>query len=311
VRKPFIKFLGLLCLIILATASCAPGGSSEGPASFQVIDQLGRVVTFEKAPERIISLAPSNTELLFALGLGDKIVGVTDWCDYPSDALEKDKVGGFSTPNIETIVALEPDLIVAANIHQTEVIPQLENLGLTVLALNPQTVDEVVEAIEMAGNATGMDAAAELLVEDIESRKATVESLVSELAEEEIPRVFYIIWHDPLMTVGGNTLQSEVIGIAGGQNIFGDLSDYPTVSLETLLDRDPQVIVVGTGHGEAQSAPWQWVQSETRLDDTEATSEGRVYQIDADLMDLPGPRTIDGIEEMFRLLHPELANEIE
>ena len=301
--------LCLICLALPVTVACATGDSSAPTGSIEITDQAGRVVTLDAIPQRIVSLAPSNTEILFALGLNDSIVGVTDWCDYPPEALEKDSIGDFYPPNIEAIVAMEPDLVVAANIHKDEYVPQMESLGLKVIVLDPKTVDEVIDAIAIAGEATGTEDAASQLAEDMQARIDDVQSLVSGLSEEEIPRVFYVIWHDPLMTVGNDTLQDEVIQLAGGQNIFDDLSGYPVVDLETILDRDPQVIIVGSGHDVEQDATFQWVQNEARLRDTEAAREGMIFKIDADLVDRPGPRIVDGIEEMLRLIHPELAGE--
>jgi len=309
VKRLLAIALCLICLALPVTVACATGDSSAPTGSIEITDQAGRVVTLDAIPQRIVSLAPSNTEILFALGLNDSIVGVTDWCDYPPEALEKDSIGDFYPPNIEAIVAMEPDLVVAANIHKDEYVPQMESLGLKVIVLDPKTVDEVIDAIAIAGEATGTEDAASQLAEDMQARIDDVQSLVSGLSEEEIPRVFYVIWHDPLMTVGNDTLQDEVIQLAGGQNIFDDLSGYPVVDLETILDRDPQVIIVGSGHDVEQDATFQWVQNEARLRDTEAAREGMIFKIDADLVDRPGPRIVDGIEEMLELIHPELAGE--
>jgi len=309
VKRLLAIALCLICLALPVTVACATGDSSAPTGSIEITDQAGRVVTLDAIPQRIVSLAPSNTEILFALGLNDSIVGVTDWCDYPPEALEKDSIGDFYPPNIEAIVAMEPDLAVAANIHKDEYVPQMESLGLKVIVLDPKTVDEVIDAIAIAGEATGTEDAASQLAEDMQARIDDVQSLVSGLSEEEIPRVFYVIWHDPLMTVGNDTLQDEVIQLAGGQNIFDDLSGYPVVDLETILDRDPQVIIVGSGHDVEQDATFQWVQNEARLRDTEAAREGMIFKIDADLVDRPGPRIVDGIEEMLELIHPELAGE--
>lgn len=304
------KVLGVLGLIALVATSCSPGSAPAGSGSLaiEVTDQLGRVVTLDKVPQRIVSLAPSNTEILFALGLGDKVVGVTTYCDFPAEAKEKPKIGGFSTPDIEKIVALAPDLVVAAPIHGKEVIPQLESHGLKVLALAPRTLDEVMQAIEMTGKATGTEPAASRLVDEMKARTEAVTSLVATLPAESRPRVFYVLWHDPLMTASPGTLQGQLIDMAGGQNIFAELSSmYPTVDLEVVLQRQPQVIVAGTGHGEGSAAPLEWARSETRLRNTEALTQGKVFEIDANVVSRPGPRIVDGLEEMLRLVHPELA----
>jgi len=157
------------------------------------------------------------------------------------------------------------------------------------------------------GKATGTETQARRAVEDMETRMATVARLVAGLSAEGRPRVFYVVWHDPLMTAGGDTTQSELIDLAGGRNIFDDLSKYPTVDLEALLERQPQVIIAGSGHGSAQNSPLEWAKSEPRLKNTETLIQNRVFGIDADIVSRAGPRIVDGLEEMLRLIHPELA----
>jgi iron complex transport system substrate-binding protein len=301
------KTLGLLVLVVLIITSCSSGGGSSGQSAIELTDQLGRVVKLDKMPQRIISLAPQNTEILFALGLGDKVVGVTTYCNFPPEAQEKPKIGGFSTVDVEKVVSLSPDLVVAALIHEKETISQLESHGLKVLALAPKTLSEVTQAIELVGKATGTETQARRAVEDMETRMATVARLVAGLSAEGRPRVFYVVWHDPLMTAGGDTTQSELIDLAGGRNIFDDLSKYPTVDLEALLERQPQVIIAGSGHGSAQNSPLEWAKSEPRLKNTETLIQNRVFGIDADIVSRAGPRIVDGLEEMLRLIHPELA----
>jgi iron complex transport system substrate-binding protein len=276
-----------------------------------ITDQSGRTVTLGKIPERIISIAPANTEILFALGLGDKVVGVTNYCNYPSEALEKERVGGFSTPDIEKIIALEPDVVFAAPIHEAEVIPQLEDLGITVIALTPETIDETYDAIELVGTVTGVQENASFLIENMKSEVSAVTSLVANLSNQEKPNVFYIVWHDPLMTAGGDTLPGQLIELAGGRNIFANLSGYPTVSIESLLYGEPQVIIAGTGMGSGADAPLEWAQAEPRLQETAALQEGKVLSINTDLTGRFGPRIVDALYEMFRLIHPDLATHLE
>lgn len=306
-----VKVFGLLSLLVLVAASCSSAGAPSGQSAIEVIDQLGRVVRLDKVPQRIVSLAPSNTEILFALGLGDKVAGVTTYDNFPAEAKEKPKVGGFSTPDLEKVVALAPDLVVAAPIHEKEAIPQLESRGLKVLALAPKTVTGVMQAIELMGKATGTEASARRLTEEMKARIGEVTTLVASLPAEAKPRVFYVLWYDPLMTVGPDTLQGQLIEMAGGKNLFADLASYPTVDLEVLLQRQPQLIIAGVGHAPSDDAPLQWAKSEARLKDTDALRQGRVFGIDADIVSRPGPRIIDALEEMLRLIHPELAAKLQ
>jgi len=305
-----VKTLGVLILVVLVVtlcSSCSSGDKSSDKPAIEITDQLNRVVKLDKVPQRIVSLSPQNTEILFALGLGDKIVGDTTYCNFPPEAQEKPKIGGFSTVDIEKVMSLSPDLVVAALIHEKETIPQLESHGLKVLALAPKTPDEVIQAIELTGKATGTEQEAHRVVDDMETRMAKVARIVAEIPADARPRVFYVVWPDPLMTAGGDTMQSQLIDLAGGKNIFDDLTYYPTVGLETLLERQPQVIIADIGHGSAKDSPLDWAKSEPRLKNTEALIQGKVSGIDADIASRGGPRMVDALEEMFRLIHPELA----
>ena len=301
----------LLVSVALSAAACSTENVATNNGSIQITDQLGRTVALNGTPQRIISLAPANTEILFALGLGDKVVGVTEYCNYPTEAQNVSKVGGFSTPDIEKIISLEPDVIFAAPIHEAEVIPQLENLGLTVIALAPETIDETYDAIELVGTVTGVEETAASLIEDMRSSIDSVTSLVDNLSDEERPNVFYIVWHDPLMTAGGDTLPGQLIELAGGNNIFANLSGYATVSIESLLYGEPQVLIAGTGMGSGADAPLEWAQNESQLQDTEALKEGNVFSINTDLTGRFGPRIVDALYEMLRLIHPDLAAQLE
>jgi len=271
-----ISVLLMVTLLFLATA-CIP---EPLPGTF--IDDLGRTVEIEKVPQRIISLAPSNTEILFALGLGDKVVGVTEFCNYPEAAKAKPKIGGFSTVDIERVVALEPDLILAAAIHEETVIPALERLGLTVFALAPKTLDKVLDNITLVGELTGKSREATRLVTSLEERIKVITDKTRAVAER--PRILYLTWHDPLWTTGSGTIEDDLINKAGGENIAYDLTGHKTIDLETVVQRNPQVIIVTTGHGEAKDLPFHYIRNEPRLEVTEAVMTDRVYQIDADII---------------------------
>jgi iron complex transport system substrate-binding protein len=275
-----------------------------------VVDGLGRTVNIEQIPQRIVSLAPSNTEILFALGLGDKVVGVTEYCNYPEEAKAKPKVGGFSTVDIERVVHLEPDLILATHIHSQTVIPALEELGLTVLALTPASLDELMSSITLVGKITGQDKIASNLVDDLGKRVEAVANKTQDLTLNQRPRVLYLTWHDPLWTRGKDTLVDDIISKAGGQNIAYDLSGDKTIDLETVLHRDPQVIIASVNMGTGEDLPWQYVRTEPRLKNTEALLNNRVYKIDGDLIHRPGPRLVEALEQVAQFIHPELFKEI-
>lgn len=288
-------------LSILLCLGCAP----KSPLG-NIVDGLGRSVTIDKIPQRIVSLAPSNTEILFALGLGDKVIGVTEYCNYPQEAMTKPKVGGFSNVDIEKVVSIEPDLVLATHIHGKTVIPALEKLGLTVVALTPGSLNEVLDSITLVGKLTGQSREASKLVNDLRTKIEAVADETQNLSPDQKPRVFYITWHDPLMTAGTETLADDVISSAGGQNIAYDISGDKAINLETVIHRDPQVIVASVGMGSGEDLPWQYVQTEPRLENTQALFNDRVYKIDGDVIHRPGPRIVDALDQMARFIHPEL-----
>jgi iron complex transport system substrate-binding protein len=308
--KNTLKKLGTIFLVtvffVSLVTSCAKTPESATPAPLQITDQLGRVVTQKETPQRIVSLAPSNTEILFALGLGSRIVGVTDYCTYPPEAKEKPSIGGFSTPNIEEIIVKSPDLVLANVIHKDKAIPQLESKGLTVVALNPKTIDEVFAAITLVGKVTGAEKEADRLVADMKDRIKDITKKTGSLAESQKRRVLEIVWHDPLMAAGSGTLHDELISKAGGINIARNLADYADISLEAVIAANPEVMIADIGMGEGEDLPFQFLVSESRLKDTDARKNNRVYAINVELVSHPGPRTVEALEKLAKFIHPEL-----
>ena len=273
------------------------------PKSFpiRVVDDFGFEVVINKTPERIVSLAPSNTEILFALGLGDKIVGVTDYCNYPPEALKKPKVGGFSTINIERVLALNPDLVVAAYGNGAETVETLRGYGITVIALNPRNLTDVMRDIELLGKVTGTEENATKLVEMMKRKIREVEEMTANNTRR--PKVAHILWHDPIWVSGNGTFIDELIRIAGGTNAFGDLKGWKIVSIEDLLARNPGIIIVnsGTGMGGKRNILYDWAIRE--LKDVKAVKEGRVYVIDSDIISRPSYRLVYALEEIAKIIN--------
>ena len=211
-----ICLLGMASLIVVSLfAGCTTEPEDNNgdeitptPPKFpmEITDYAGRLVRIEAEPQKIVSLAPSNTEIVYALGLEDRLVGVTTYCDYPEAAKDKPKIGGFTTVDIEKVLEIQPDLILAANIHISEIVPVLEGFDLTVLVLDAKTLDEVLLSITLAGKCTGREDKASQLVGEMEKRISAITDKTANLTEAQIPCVFYITWHDPLMTVGGESL---------------------------------------------------------------------------------------------------------
>jgi len=297
---------GLLCLVLSLITGCGTSPPQTTSPLPEVTDQLGRVVGLEAIPQRIISLAPSNTEILFALGLADRVVAVTDYCNYPPEAADKPSIGGFSTPNIEEIIALSPDLVLATSRHEDKVIPQLEDKGITVFALAPRTLDEVLEAIILAGEIAGAEANAAELVWEMHQRIKAVTDKTASLPLEQRPATFYVLWHDPLKTAGSGTLQDELIQKAGGANIARETTGYANISLEVVVNENPAVIIAGTSHGSSDDQTYQFARTESRLNGSGAHQYDRVYAIDSDLTSRAGPRLVLGLEELAEFIHPEI-----
>jgi len=295
-------------IALFLSASCVSPPESALPSPIEVIDQLGRTVALDKTPQRIVSLAPSNTEILFALWLSDRVVAVTDYCNYPPEAEAKQTIGGFSTPSIEEIVSLSTDLVLATSRHEAKIIPQLEDRGLNVLALNPETIDGVLEAIILTGMVAGVEERAAELVAGMRQRIESVTDKTDGLPLEQRPATCYVVWHDPLMTAGSGTLQDELIEKAGGLNIARELTDYADISLEAVIAANPEVIIAGAGHGSGADQTFQFAKTEPRLRDTEARRHDRIYAVDVDLTSRPGPRIVEGLEEFAQFIHPELFN---
>jgi len=278
-----------LILTIIPLAACTEIDDNDGP------------------PERIISLAPSNTEILFALGLGDYVVGVTEYCNYPPEARQKTMIGGFSTTDIERVIELDPDLVLATGMHEETVVPHLRDKGIKVLVIDPQTLDEVCMDIALIGVETERFEESNMLVTDIENRIKAVISKVSSASEK--PSVFYVTWHDPIWTLGRDTITHELIETAGGSNIFSDSEGHIETNLETVIARNPEIILASAGHGAAEDSPVTWAQTDDRLRGIDARNNGRIYQVNVDLVTHAGPRAIEGLELIAELIHPEIFGE--
>ncbi len=307
------RMLRKIALLLLATvlftgllAACS-SSTTPTPSSFTITDSNGRVVTIKNNhPQKIVSLAPSNTEILYALGLADRIAAVTDYADYPPEATAKPSVGAYDNPNLEAIVAMEPDLILATDGQPQATLDQLESRGLTVVVIIPHSIDEVLTMITLIGKVTGQDEEAATLVADMQKRIDAVTEKTKNLTTAEKPRVFYIIWQDPIWTTGSGTFEDALIELAGGVNIAHELTGYATISLETVIAANPQVMVAGVGMGTGEDAALQFLQTESRLVSSDARRNNRVTGINMDVVARPGPRIVSALEEFFKIIHPEL-----
>lgn len=287
------RVTALVLIVALATPSAALG--------FTVRDMQGRDIVLAAPPRRIISLVPSATETIFALGGEDRLVGRTDFCDYPPAARAKASVGGMINPNLETIVALKPDLVVVTSSgNSEETFKRLGQLGIPVYQVAAERIAEVKDVTRRLAALTGRDAAVGPLLDAIDRRVAAVRQAVKSYGR---PRVLYVLWPDPLIVPGRRALVTELIDIAGGDSLTAaDADDYPRYSLEAAVAKSPEVIVLAN-HG-SQSGPIA-IDRWRRLTSLPAIKTGRIHSVDGNLMHRYGPRVLDGLDQLARAIHPE------
>jgi len=290
--------------------------NEQTEALHNLVDDTGYVTSMDAFPNKIISLAPSTTEIVFALGLDDKIVAVSDYCDYPYNfsawiaAGNMSSIGDFSDPNMEVIASLEPDLILATAGVQGETVGTLRDLGYKVLVLNPANIDGVMQNIELVGNATGKTEEAKTLIANINSRIDNVVNTVA--AATSTPTVYYEVWYDPtsLWTAGSKAWQNELIEKAGGVNIFNDQDlDYFQSSAEAVIERNPDVILLpeeGMGKGDPFWGSLDAVKERPGWDSISAVQNDRLVTVDSNTIARAGPRVADIIEDLAEAFHPEL-----
>ena len=285
-------------------ATVSPGKESlQFPLTVQ--DDLARKVQIAKKPERIVSLSPSNTEILFALGLDKQIVGVTKYCDYPPEALKKPRVGGFADPGLELIVNAKPNLVLAGSIHQ-ELIHRLEELNIPVIALEPKSIEQVLEKILLVGKATGANEKAQNLVESLTKQINEVEAKVKNLPEDKKSRVFFELYQDPLTTIGGKSYIHDLLTAAGGKNISGSLKqEWLTYNTEQILAQNPEVIIFVRMHGSKQMI--EQVKKRPNWQNISAVKNNRVYYLSNENIVLrPGPRLGEGLKTLAGMIHPDI-----
>ncbi len=318
-KTKYIIMASVVIVLVISAALIYNYYAGQSPGSgveslHNLVDDSNYVTSLSAYPNKIISLAPSSTEILFALGLGDKVVAVTNYDDYPYnftawiEAKNMTSVGDFKEPNMEVIASLSPDLILVSGGVQEESIGTLRELGYKVLVLNPTTVNGVLKNIELVGNATGKNAEATALVNEIAGRVETVVNKVAEAASK--PKVYYEVYYESTSswTIGSQAWQTELIKKAGGTNIFEDQAiDYYQYQVEALINRNPDVIVLpasgmGTGGLESLDA----VKARPGWDTTSAVQNDRLYRIDSNIIERAGPRVADAIEQLAVFFHPDL-----
>ncbi len=285
--------------------------ADEAPSesrSQTVTDGLNRVVELPGVPSRIVSLAPKNTEILFAIGAGEQVVGVTTHCNYPPEAQEREKVGGFSAKSLslEKIVGLKPDLVLSSGDIHRQIVEQLENLKIPVVALGAESLAGLYVEIELLGKITGHDTAAQDLVKSMQDRVSRVKERAARIPAEQRVKVYYQVWDNPLSAAGPGSYIGEMIELCGAINIVSDPSArYAKISEEVVLAKDPEVILAPSMQP-GQVTREQFT-SKPGWGDVSAVRNDRIYLLDGDTISRCGPRLVDALEAMSRFLYPEPA----
>lgn len=288
-----------------STAPSPPAPSARAAYPSTLTDDTGREVVLEAEPERIVSLAPSNTEIVCALDACDLIVGVTDFDDYPPEIADVDKVVVGAQVDVEAVVAAEPDLVIAAGneFTPTTVIEQLIGLGLPVMTLYPESLDEIYADIELLGDALDRSEAARSLIDDMAARVEDVRATVAEL---DRPRTFYevSVFEGTIYTAGEGSFLASLVETAGGDPITGDALST-SIELEDLVAADPELILLGDAAYDPTVTP-EAVAARAGWESMSAVADGRIVAMTEDtVITRPGPRIVDGIEALARAIHPE------
>ena len=288
----------LTAILVIGLWFVAPTEAEE------IRDDLGETFSFSSVPMRVISLAPSNTEMLFALGVGNRIVGVTEYCNYPPEANSINKVAGFNTVNLEKVVQVRPELVLAIRGNDMESLRSLRQLGIPVFSFDIQNLDQVSSALRRLGALLGVEKRANTIADSLESRVRLVRREIKDVPDK--PKVMWGYWGDPIYTAGAKTMIDDVIETAGGKNM-GRLAKgaWPQISLETVVQWAPDVIITthvpgGVGH---------LLNEINRLRETDgwklipAVRSGRIHYVEADWLLRPGPRLVDALQSVAHLLH--------
>jgi iron complex transport system substrate-binding protein len=307
IRRVTAAFLltALLVLSIIALSACGAGDDTASPSAspsagpITVTDDSGATVTLAQPATRIVSLAPANTEIAYAIGAGDKMVAGTSYDDYPEEAKSLPKIGDFANPSVEKIASFQPDLILAAGGIQDGLRSKFEKLGVQVYVVDPTTYEGVMASITEVGQLAGTSEEAQQVVDTMKQAQADVQGKVGSLDKAT---TFLEIYSEPLMTAGSGTFIDNMITIAGGENIGAEAGrGFPNFSTEVLVQKDPVVYIADSG---SMSKPGD-ISKRAGFSELTAVKDGRVYVIDDNLIARPGPRLAQGLQELAKMIHPE------
>jgi iron complex transport system substrate-binding protein len=307
--------LALLVVIVAASSAWAQTSSTAStssqaqngvPAAAQtfreVVDETGRTVRIAQPVMRIVSLAPSLTETVYALGLQDRLVGDTDYCDYPPEAQKKQKVGGAINPSLEEIAHLRPDLVlVTRHLNTLDTVHSLDALGIPSYATDPRNVDEIVASAKRLGEVLGAPEAGAALAEDLQHRLDVLRQKIGALPPR---RVLFVVWTDPLISIGKDTFIADALRRAGAVSIIDSQQDWPQVNLEEVAHLQPEVLVFADSHSETTAQHLDVLATRPAWRILNAVRD-RNFAVISEAVNRPAPRIVTAIEELAEKLHPE------
>ncbi len=319
-----IKIIALVTVAVIVSAALIgiyylnppPGQNLAG--EIVIVDDQGTQTTLDAVPQRIVSLAPSITPILYELGVGDKIVGLTSYDDYPYnftawfEAGNMTCVGGFSTPNLEAIIGVQPDIIFTSDVN-TETIPRMRELGFKVVVLSAESVEGVYRDIQIVGDATGAGAKATETINELRQQISAIQEKIAAAEITEKPTVYYEVYYSTqgIMTAGSATWLNDVITLAGGVNIFADqAAEFPYTSSEVIIARNPTVIILPTnmGTGTPSYGSVADVKARGGWYAIDAIKNDRLYVIDQNIMSEPGVLIAEQVQAVAECLYPQLFN---
>jgi iron complex transport system substrate-binding protein len=294
----------LWALLLGAVGTCAQTPTVTAPTaapSREVVDEAGRTVRVPVSPARIVSLAPSLTEAVYALGLQDRLVGDTDFCDYPSEAQKKPKVGGGINPNLEVIASLHPDLVlVTKSFNRLDTVRALDNLGIPSYSTDPHTVDEIISSTEKLADVLGAPDAGKSLADDLQRRLATLQAKIALLPQT---RVLFVVWMQPLMSVGKSTFVADALRKAGADSIVESGQDWPQMDLEEVVHLQPDYLVFAESHSNSGTSDFDSLSVTPGWRLLDAVHNHRIAVV-SEAVIRPAPRIVSVIESLARQLHP-------
>jgi iron complex transport system substrate-binding protein len=307
VRRRFTGFLlatsaALVFSVAMSRAQSSPPISSASAAFREVTDEVGRTVRVPQPVKRIVSLAPSLTETIYALGLQDRLVGDTDYCDYPPDAQKKTKVGGGINPSLEVIAALHPDIVlVTKGFNRLETVHALDGLGISSYATDPHTVKDIIASVKKLATLLGLPQEGTSVAAEMEHQLA---NLQQRLASSPTKRVLFVVWHQPLTSIGKHTFIADALRLAGAVSIVDSEQDWPHVSLEEVARLQPDFLVFAASHSDAVSPTVEALAALPGWSIVDAVKNRRIAVI-SEAVNRPAPRIVLAIEDLARQLHPD------